>query len=244
VTIPDYPDWTQPVTQIEQVTVIPLPGGNLVANDPAVTIDVQRYASVLIGIGSPAAAVGSRYVVGATWGNLNSDVDYDSVAFHARTTYPATYSGPSWQLPVRGSHLTLQAWGDTNASLPVLVLGSTRAISGVTVTDDQTRLGRLLLDTGSINVPASSTSATSYIRPVSRAVRIVSSYQPNIITVNLQGVNATGGVAQSIRTWRNVQPANPATWDDILAAGVALEMSVINSDTVAHSGSVQVWDVS
>jgi hypothetical protein len=247
MTLPDFPDWAQPVAAIERDdAVVPL------QNVPDLGIigpfDVAALASVEIAVQDRAAATGVRCQLQVIWNAAGVQVAQDSISFHSTESYQSFTGFVVARLPVQGSQLYLVARSSDGLGLAVQVEGSSRSMDGERrniLPDAQS--GRCLLDTGATAVAAGATSAVFYTPPVGRAVNLrFSSGTISPAHVTADGVAVLAGVLSTSPFAEYPLPTtyNVSMVTDLPAPGVGVEWKMTNTDTVSRNLRLAVWDVS
>lgn len=242
---PDFPDWAQPVAQIETDKL--LLNAQLVASGGTTgQIDTTGYNSVALAFDNDGAVGGNpRCVAHVIW-SIGSVVAWqDTVSFHIGASYGSQVDPIYLQAPARGSRLNIQVFTDSGDGLKITAYGSTRQVDGPQISGLLIGGGKLVLDTGSVNVAAGASSATFRVPPVTSKLLISFHCSAAIAaTLLINGISnyaATLGVEQLLR----LQTGGViSVTQEMSVAGVALELTMINNDAAARNLHAEIWDMS
>lgn len=249
---PDFPDWSSPVHVVDQAVRFTPLVTTVGPNSAIGPFDCSQMASACVNLTLPAGTGANRQMLTLEWSETNTPIATDTITFHDGPAYGGAFGLLQWQVPVRGSSLIVRERSDNANPSTINVIGSTRAIPGPELTPKAAGsgggigalTGKLLLASGSFNLAAGASSATFYVPPVARAVRLW-----------LGGTFATGYLQLSSPEWfagsmtaqlvafldRN---ATNQVWDQITVPGMGLEIVAHNSDAALHSVNFAVWDAS
>lgn len=242
--LPDFPDWTTPVADIESVSADLLGLAGINVPGSTATIDTSAYKSLVIAMLLPVAAIGTRYVMEAAWFVGAQPVDVQDLSFHSAPSYALGVVTTYWQLPVRGTSLQVTVEAGAAGNLSVQIFGSTRVIGGEAVSRQGGGLGRMLIDTGNVALAGLAASSTFYAPPVTSRLRArLQTGGATALHFTADGVNenAAALAATPAGRWdgtRNVQDG------DIRLPGVGTEWVMTNDDAAARNLRLTVWDAS
>jgi hypothetical protein len=244
MTTPDYPDFTQGVGILDQAATLTTANQTITANGSQLTVDTSKLASVTVIIQLPQGAAGLRFRLTTQWVDAGFSCVQRTVSYHSANSYSSNPAIMQYQFPARGASLNLILQGDSNAVCNIIVIGSTRVIPDELIAYNQGDDDRMLLNVPSQSIPASSTTSTFYIPPVTRAYSIdfvcgSASVLMTLIAVNKEALGMTGrGFARIYGTTQNVLANN------VVLPYTALEVSMTNTSAGALSAGFIVWDVS
>lgn len=245
MTTPDYPDWTTPNVAVDISTRIP--GSPFVLAPPAQVpvFDTSRYASLILTVTPPNTGTGQRYVLAVQWFEGAEPADADVLSYNDSFSWQSGDTQLLWQVPVRGTSAIVEILeGSNSATSSIDVVGSTRTLSGPSVAGDRTNRGRLLLDTGNVNIAAGGASARFFFPPVARAVAVWFWGNGNAGHVDLYGISArAAAIGSKLRGTYSVA-TTAISADDVPLPGIGGELVMNNDTAAAHNYVCRVWDVS
>ena len=243
MTLPDYPDWTQPVALAERVSLLTTPGQTVTPGGGSVSVPTADVASVAVVISIPNSVAGNRYYLRMNWQVGAVVVDYQAISFHDASSYLFPMGTIIVQAPARATSLVLSLAGAATGPMALSVYGSTRQVNDLAVTRPTSNSNRELASVAGLNVPASSTSAVRYVPPATGRIRFLADINVSKMTFRIMGVTEFGAPASVPLVTASPDGVNQLTFE-FYAPQLALEWTVQNSDTVAHAFNGNFWDVS
>lgn len=240
----DYPDWAQPVAQIEQVRTlfqsdtINLPGGSTGNLD---TSAVQT----LIGSFTPGnLPLSSTLSLAFDWDNGPGAIFADTIT--CWDSMSALFGGGcTFRIPVKGTTCNV-FWGSTDPTDrtgSLTILGSNRAEPGPTLAQDAANQGTLLASQPTISVAAHSQIQFN-VGPVARAVSLNGWAAVAGGRIVLAGRNPTGGGFVTA-DYLLYEPAGQFINIPEFPAGfTALELILQNTTGAAMNMEASLWDAS
>lgn len=241
---PDYPDWTQPVSQIEQVSTlyqsnaINLPGGSTGQMD---TSRAQTIIGSFVPDSTPAAGPN---VITFDWDLGTGTAVTDIITVWDINDTPAA-GGCTFRIPVRGSRLNVfwSANDPTVRTAALTLVQSNRAEPEPVVYQSAQNPGRLMIATGTVGVLAGQTQIFKF-GPVARAISLSMFAGAANGRIELRGANSNGATLAvvSLGTWVPagqfvVVPAIPLPF-------TALEVLLENLTGATMNMIANIWDVS
>lgn len=249
MTLPDYPDWTQPVA-LNEVDVL-LFSGHVLPGAGVPPLDMSSLASVSIKVSPPVVgtAAGDRFGLGIDWQLEAAQSVYDTMSVHAPASYGAgVIPGSVLFTPVRGSTLILEIGGDKPVNVGVDVSGTTRVVDQPLLTRPSSNALPALrcLDTGVVPVAAGATSARFYVPPVARRLVVQSSLAtPSSVLIQLDAVSQTPGGAPVTEPFATLAAnGSQPLRETVDIHQTATELTILNTGLAGQNVRVQVWDVS
>lgn len=240
----DYPDWTQPVALIEQVSGDLLNGAGFPSNGSILNVDSSRFASLALAIVLPTTVIGSRNVMRILWLEGAQIVDRDTLTFHSQASYSTNMTTLFWHLPVRGSAFDITTRVENAGVLPGVVLGSNRVINGAAISNDGTELDRVLLAPAPVSIAAGQTYGPFYIPPVSRAYQLTAGATQAATQLQVTTISDNaGGFANAAMLTQSVGNGF-LFYNDLVVPGSALSVGIKNSAAAASTMQLGIMDVS
>lgn len=245
---PDFPDWTTPVRETETVTTIlasvaTIPNGSAVG--PFDTSGAQSLAFAASGSNS---TLGVRIVLQLTWLEGAFTVLTEWITLHTPASYGINAHQVEGTIPVRGSGVQARMWTSDGNPAELAMWASTRPVPDRRISTDSAENGRLLRSTGNQALAAGATSAVFYVPPVARSISVripgVTTGVANTCRVLINGVQNFGGSPGASRMIELAYANGAQTFNPVEVPEVGLEVSLTNGDTVAHTISADIWDVS
>lgn len=239
--VPDYPDWTQPVALQEQVTPNLLPVGGLAPGFSAGPYDSAGMESLTLTAHMTGGAAGLRSSLQVQWTEASATASWDDVSFHTAPSYSGIFQDLFWRLPVRGSAFTVWYYSEDAANIAVECYGSTRQLSGPIV-QPVNNYGGVLLDTGTLNITNGGTSANYYLPPTTNGWIINT---PNALIAKLFATISGISLAGLLWNYSSIallgNDGNALMPFNVRAAGIGGKLTVHNSTGAAASASAQAW---
>jgi hypothetical protein len=244
---PDFPDFAQPIAQVETDTRI-LNGLLIASGGLTGQINTAGFNSIALAIENDGDVTGTpRAVAHIIWSIGTVATWQETISFHIGAAYQNNLDTLYFQAPARGSSLNIQVFTDSGDGLKLTLYGSTRQVADRRLSSFQLDPSTLLLDTGTVSVPAGGLSAALFIPPVTKALSIrLGSTTVSPCSVVLFGVRRDGAAVTTARFLElSSDGVNTVTdFSDIQAPLVGMEVQMSNKDTVARNLRVTVWDVS
>lgn len=248
---PDFPDWSNPSRDIAVDTLLTSAFATIGVGAPIVGLDVSQVNSVLVNFRPPAGAGGDRFLMTATWGGAFVTGRTEYLYFHDAAAYSPVQNVIGWDLPCKGTTLSLAVFSSNNTAFSCEVLGTSRrypsnvvALQGRVSASVGSGTGRFLANLASVALAAGATSAAILVPPVTEKVLIHTNQNIAAIslTVNALDTSLLAVAVNRLTIIRGDSLANGGI--PIPISQTALEITATNSDTVAHSTNISVWDVS
>ena len=241
---PGYPDFTQPVAFLEQISADLIPGGALTANGTGVTIDTTTYSSLRIYLQVRSRPAGERYAVQMLWDESGINVLQSTISLHSAASYTGVDGEIGWVIPVQAQSCDVAAVGDASVPVTCHVFGSNRVVNSELITPLGSQFPRFLADTGTVNVGAGGSSATFYVPPVSRAYAVRLTGFAATCFVTMDGVFSKSGVLSTVPFLSVNGNGTGQTLDDLPMPGTGQELILHNTSAGAINMRAVVWDVS
>lgn len=239
----DFADWTQPVASVDQVGVV-IDQPNL---SPAGTakLDVTAYNELLVSITPPSSAAGAAYMLDVVWWDATGTIvlDENTLTFNSDTSYLAGVT-MTWRIPVQGSLVQFDLVRSDASTVGIFVTGGrrislTRPIrSRISTQDDR------LLYQNANPIPAGGSIGPFWIPPVTQQISVVWSYVIASGSLDVVGYFKTGVTVSAVRIARVTVAGLLSGQLLFQVPGIGCQITLNNADAGAHSGSLQVWDVS
>lgn len=243
MTLPDYPDWEQPVALAERITQ--LFSGTLADNSGLVQLDTSNTQSISVSITPPAGAAGLAYELQLLWINGASFVEYQAVSFHTLASYGFPPNPIVVQVPARASTLRAVMQGNHGSNVAVVIYGSTRQVLSPAVSRIGSTGPQLLAAPGSLVVPAAGVSATVYVPPTASRVRIGTDSALATTQLRVSGWNVgAGGAVLNTELFRQAGNGVTPITAEFYAPLFGLSFILANSSGAAIGVTPTVWDVS
>lgn len=249
---PDFPDWSLPSRNINvDVDITPAPG-TIGSGANLGPMDVSQYESVLINFRPPVGAGGDRFLMRASWGGVFSAGRDEYLYFHDASAYSPSQRVIGWDLPCKGSQLTLSVTSANVNTFQCSVIGTSRkyrrnevSLQGIVSAALGSGTGRLLGTIPSTVLAANGgTAGPLFIPPVAEKVLIHTNQNTPLIAINVAGLvtQLAALAAPRLTIIRGGDVGNGSV--PVYVSQTGLEITVTNSDTVTHSTNVTVWDAS
>lgn len=245
MTTPDYPDWTQPVALVDQATNLSPPGNQLVPNGASLALDTSALATLDFVIIPPDAASLQRYDLLVQWEQGGDVFGTDSVSMYGINTYtlPSEFG---WQLPCRSQACTVYAVGSDPTPINVLIESSTRQLQAPRILRAGSEGRNAIMDSGLQNVAAGASTPNYYAPPVSQQlVACVTFGSTKMFAQGNALCYGAGGLSDVFLCAINAAPTGQtATPLPVVlpAASMSTVWNIHNSDTVAHTAQIVVYD--
>lgn len=240
----DYPDFTQPVALIEQVSGNLIPGGavNIGASTPQ--IDSSNYASIAIAITLPNALISTPYAMKLLWYEGADVYDSETITFHSGPTYGNFGNALYWQLPVRGSLFTLTAQGSVVNAIAVTAVGSNRVVNSASVQTSNVIYDRSLMSGPAVSIAPGQDYGPYWIPPVSRAYCLTFGASVANPTYSVLAIACNNGAFGYTNLLSGAITSGYTVFSDFVLPGSALQVSMHNSTAAATYLLISVMDVS
>ena len=244
MTTPDFPDWQQPTSSVERFGIIASYTQVLNCGGQTPNYDVSRWQSVTINVAFPlGGAVGDRYCLSIIWYDNPSTMAQENITFHGALSYGAS-GNFAFQTPVRAGTMFMQLVGPAGQSLAYYITATTLNPGASRLFYPQPAKWPLAALQGGVSLGAGASSPTIYMPPVDKCIsgRFTGSAGPGVyrfIAPYLNNGAMSTTVIQDIPTTtltNNIQ--------QIFCPRMGLEVSAINSDTVARTLGYNLFDVS
>lgn len=245
MTLPDFPDWAQPSSQIEFVASLPnMP--RLIHNGQTLgAFDVSAWRTLSVELLLPNPGTVQRYALLAQWAESATLTGSDALTYHSRTAY-ATQGVAilGWQLPVRAQSVSFILYGTDVTDTTVYLYGSTRDLVGGRPRVSNDQLTRTLANANLGSIAAGATAPTFYVPPSTERVLLSSNQKIAPVQFLIDAPSPVAGVVTNRRIANIFGTDVALQGEPIYAPGLALEVNVFNSDTAAHSTTLNITDVS